>query len=414
MTRFYKGLTPVPETTFYRITEQCAKQLFSDVPDELKWLKANEITFSNELSLSLARESLNNVFTFNELKTFGGIDIVGINDRLGEAEKWFYKMYMDIEPYEWYSRIRDRIKILQNHLSSIKSDKSLPIQTRLIFESQIAFLVDCKDLLIEESIHKFGRIQQKMNESRKNVENDLLKNWIEQYSASGWGVINNPNEDNLIKLKEILENNELFLDDVELILLKNNTRSLDLIYDNLDKCTNHFADKIIPHGSIADLILNLCRGSRQWQFLSDDEYLKITRNKAVIHELQLHNSSIKKAVLAKKLLTYLQSGKFTVSDSFKFQNFGDCIKNVNLIDKDEFITKEDLEMLISCGYPIEIPPEIIQPCYLCEEDEEKVEKILFQDVLTEISTLITYHNPEWFENHKEVFKQTSGRMFSME
>jgi len=39
------------------------------------------------------------------------IVIEGINNRLDEAEKWFYKMYRDIEPLEWYFRIRNRSKV---------------------------------------------------------------------------------------------------------------------------------------------------------------------------------------------------------------------------------------------------------------------------------------------------------------
>jgi len=61
-------------------------------------------------------------------------------------------------------------------------------------------LIDCKDLLIEELIHKGGRIQQKMNESRKKVENE-----------------------------------------------------------------------IIPHDLVAELILDLCRGNRLWQFLNEEK-----------------------------------------------------------------------------------------------------------------------------------------------
>ena len=55
-------------------------------------------------------------------------------------------------------------------LSRIKSDKSLSTQARLIFEAQVDFIVRLKDILIDELIHKMGRIQQSMdgnNSSRK-------------------------------------------------------------------------------------------------------------------------------------------------------------------------------------------------------------------------------------------------------
>jgi hypothetical protein len=413
--RSYQGLIPIPEATFYRIAEQCEKQLYSDVPDEVKWLYANKIGISSEYALPLAHQSLTDVFTFSELKTFGGADIEGISIRLDEAEKWFHKMYLDIEPLEWYFRIRNRIKVFQTHLSSIKYDKSLPSQIRLIFESQVAFIVDCKDLLIEEIIHKGGRIQQEMNESRKGVENDLLIKWNEQYTDIGWSVVNNPTGDNLNKLKAIIEAKKLILNNVELLLLKNKMKSLDFIYDCLDKYTNHFSDKKInPYDTEAGLILDICRGTRASQLLSYDECFKITRNKAIIQELQLPDSSFKKSILAKKLLHYMQNGRFTISDSFKFQDLGERINNIILTENDKFITKEDMEMLINRNYPIEIPPEFTQPCYLQEEDEETLEKIPFKNVLEEVSMLLNHHNPVWFENHKDVFKTMSDHMFSME
>ena len=97
---------------------------------------------------------------------------------------------------------------------------SLPIQARLIFEVPVAFLVDCKDLLIDELIHKGGRIQQKMNESRKKLENEILKKWIEKDSVIGWCVVKNRNEDNFGKLKEKLENRKSFANEVEVILIR--------------------------------------------------------------------------------------------------------------------------------------------------------------------------------------------------
>jgi hypothetical protein len=83
--------------------------------------------------------------------------------------------------------------------------------------------------------------------------------------------------------------------------------------------------------------------------------LKISQNKALINELRLPNPPLAKAVLARKLLNYLQSGKLTISGSFKFQNFGEIISSVDLADKDEIVTKEDLEMMINGDYPLETP-----------------------------------------------------------
>jgi hypothetical protein len=82
-------------------------------------------------------------------------------------------------------------------------------------------------MVLSEFIHKGGRIQQKMNETRKKVENEILKKWIEQYSAIGWDVVNNSDEDNLGKLKKMLENRKSFADEVEVVHIKRHKESFD-------------------------------------------------------------------------------------------------------------------------------------------------------------------------------------------
>jgi hypothetical protein len=82
-------------------------------------------------------------------------------------------------------------------------------------------------MVLSEFIHKGGRIQQKMNETRKKVENEILKKWIEQYSAIGWDVVNNSDEDNLGKLKKMLENRKSLADEVEVVHIKRHKESFD-------------------------------------------------------------------------------------------------------------------------------------------------------------------------------------------
>ncbi len=68
-----------------------------------------------------------------------------------------------------------RERQLKSLLTSIPSDRNEDVQARLVFEIQATFLVECMDLLLDEIIHKRGRIQQSLNASRQKVENDLRK-----------------------------------------------------------------------------------------------------------------------------------------------------------------------------------------------------------------------------------------------
>lgn len=69
--------------------------------------------------------------------------------------RWLEENYTGIEnPVSYYDRIRKRKLKLRSFLSSIKSDESIAIQIRLIFELQVCFFVDLLDFLIEQLILK--------------------------------------------------------------------------------------------------------------------------------------------------------------------------------------------------------------------------------------------------------------------
>lgn len=76
-------------------------------------------------------------------------------------------------PYQWFERTRIKIPPKQQK----------DVQARLIFEIQTAFMVECTDLLIDELIHRRGRIQQSLNASRQKVENDFRSDSLESIRA---------------------------------------------------------------------------------------------------------------------------------------------------------------------------------------------------------------------------------------
>jgi len=168
--RLKRGNIPIPQSTLYRIINSQIDTLTHGAPQELHWLVLQGIEVSNAYNLANARASLSDIFTYTNLKTFGGIDIDGIVSRLQKAQKWFEQTYPGVDVYEWYPRIRLRSKVIRNQLRRIKSDKSLSTQARLTFEAQVDFIVRLKDILIDELIHKMGRIQQSMDGNRHKIE----------------------------------------------------------------------------------------------------------------------------------------------------------------------------------------------------------------------------------------------------
>jgi hypothetical protein len=169
---------PIPQSTFYRFVNSRKESLTS--PRELQCLILFGINVVDTYNLANARASLSTVFTYTDLKTFGGIDIDGIASRLHEAQKWFQQTYPGVNPFEWFPRIRSRSKVIRNHLSRIKADESLSDQALLIFEAQVDFIVRLKDILIDELIHRMGWIQQSKDGRRQKIENRIRTQWIDK------------------------------------------------------------------------------------------------------------------------------------------------------------------------------------------------------------------------------------------
>jgi hypothetical protein len=82
---------------------------------------------------------------------------------------------MNIQIYKIYFAS----KFLHRLLGSIPPNQQFEAQAKLIFEIQAAYIIECKDLLIGELIHKLGRSKQSDNASRQKVENQNRKTALE-------------------------------------------------------------------------------------------------------------------------------------------------------------------------------------------------------------------------------------------
>ncbi len=165
------GILGIAKRTFYHAAKK------TDSESSFPWFARKNINLPSTYSIGRARDSLSTVFTFSDLKTYGGADIRAIYNRWMLARKYF-SIY-EVEPIIFYPELFKRERQLRSLLSSIPPNQQEAIQARLIFEIQAAFLVECLDVLLEEIIHRRGRIQQSMNAARQKVENTLRKNALE-------------------------------------------------------------------------------------------------------------------------------------------------------------------------------------------------------------------------------------------
>ena len=108
-----QGKNTIPQSAFYRFINSRKESLTGGAPRELQWAIIFGITIIDTYDLANARASLSDIFTYTNLKTFGGIDIDGITSRLQEAQKWFQQTYPGVHPFEWFLRIRSRSKVIR-------------------------------------------------------------------------------------------------------------------------------------------------------------------------------------------------------------------------------------------------------------------------------------------------------------
>ena len=407
---------PLPRSTLYRIINNFKETLTKSRPQELHWLSVQGIEVTDTYNLVDARATLSNIFTYNELKTFGGIDLESIALRLDKARNWFNQTYLNVDPFKWFPRVRSRSKVLRNHLSRIKDEKTLSSQARLVFEVQVDFIVDLNDIFIDELIHKMDWIQQSMNDSRQNIENETRTRWINQYYDMGEKVIENPNGENLAKLKEIIDRGKPESEEAELDLMKHHKRDYEKIYEHLEKLTNKFSEnETIPHHVTAQIVLDLCRDNSKWAFLTEEEKKKLTKNR-LIQSLK-DPKQILNVILTKKLINYIKKGKIILIHSFKYQDIGKIIESVELSDDNWMVTREDIEKLIDGTYAINFETEIHQNHYFDEKEESDYQpynKIPFQQVQNQVAGLVADHSPQWFQSHQEIFRTMTDGMFEME
>jgi len=160
-------------------------------------------------------------------------------------------------------------------------------------------------------------------------------------------------------LKELLDHGEPESEEAELELMGQHQVDYEKIYVHLKKLTNTFSEeKITPHHTTALVLLDLCRGERKWKFLTEEERKKLTKNK-LVQNLREPKQCLK-AVLTKKLISYIRKGKITVAHSFKYQDIGKVIESIEFTDGDWMLTREDIEKLIAGTYPINFEAEIFQ------------------------------------------------------
>jgi hypothetical protein len=394
----------MPKTIFYRATKQ---RSVSQHP----WFEGKFIELPSTYSVSDARDSLSTLFTYSDLKTYGGADIQAIYNRWIAAKEYF-SVY-GVKPISFYPEILLRERQLKSLLTSIPSDRHEDVQARLVFEIQATFLVECLDLLTDEIIHKRGRIQQSLNASRQKVENDLRKNALESMRAAIKEILKKPSPDK----EKLYLLSETISEDIKarMILLRRHKESYHLILNMIENLMNILGDDIVFHTNEGLNFYRVASGKMTWKDLDETTKRRLTRDPTLTKAIGDGNEDIAQFLAIDRLVEYVRHGKITFKGSYCFQDIGSRLKEIRVGEGDVFLTGEILEQLIAVTFPVDI-----SPLYETANIHEEVENTAFpdwinlSDVLKEVSKYVRETTPGWFAEHKALFKQQTDSMFNLE
>jgi hypothetical protein len=398
------GKEPLAKSTFYRATEQPLKPQYP-------WFARKFITLPSTYSVADARESLSTVFTYSDLKAYGGADIETIHERWIKAKEWF-SVY-GVDPILFYPEILSRERYLRSLLTSIPPDQQEDIQARLVFEIQAAFLVECLDLLLDEIIHRRGRIQQSMNASRQKVENDLRKSALDLIRAT----IKNNLQKSSPDMEKLYSLSETISEDIKarMVLLRRHKKSYQLILEMIKNLVNMLGEDITFHTDAGQNFYRLAVGETTWKYLDEITKRRLTKNPTLTRLIGDGSEDIAQFLAIDRLVEYIRHGKITFRGSYCFQEIGSRIKEIGVEEGQEFLTSEILEQLIAGTFPVDV-----SPLYETGSIREEIDDLTLPAwvdlsiVLKEVSTHVRETTPGWFDEHIALFKQQTDGMFSME
>jgi hypothetical protein len=365
--------------------------------------------------LRMSQASLYVIFTFSDLKTYGGADIEEIYQRLIKTKEWFsiYK----VEASGFYPEILSRSRFLKKLLNSIPPNQQLEAQAKLIFEIQASFIVECTDLLIDELIRKQGRIRQSDNASRQKVENQLRRDALESIRKDFKNLEKSDKVD-----VSILNKYSTVLIDEEILARITLLRRHSEVYRSLLKLLNDFTMNMTCGVKFqrkeAKTVYQLATGEIIWNGLSEQEKRSIARKPDFMRAIDQGNADIVPLLAINRLIEYTRNGKITFEGSYYYQDIGESIKLVELNIDDGYLTPEILEQFIIGTYPIDGFPlfdlATTDTDIEASDDEIPTTWIDLSDILKEVSIYVRDSNSTWFKEHQELFKKQTDGLFWIE
>jgi len=406
------NLEPLSKSTYYRKVDQTLLSQYS-YEKEYRWFESQKITIPEDYSIEKNRESLSTLFTFSDLKTYGGANLNAIWERLTTSKEWF-SMY-DVKADRFYSQILTRNRFLKNILTSIHPNQKIGAQIRLFFELQAAYVIECMDLFIDEIIHKQGRMRQSDNASRQKTENQFRKEALEKLRKDIKQLANSEKiEPNiLLKCSDVIIDEEL---QTRIKLLENHSDSCQSIMKLINSLTTNMTQGVKFHRNEAKTVYRLATGEITWITLNENEKRSIAWNPDFAKAIDNSSANIVPVIAFNRFIDYIRKGKITFEESYYYQDIGQRIQNIELLDDESYLTPDILEQLSEGTFPVDTNflRNLSTTDIEASDDEVPSSWTNISDILKEVSLYVRTVNSSWFYEHQQLFKMQTDDLFSME
>jgi hypothetical protein len=255
-----------------------------------------------------------------------------------------------------------------------------------------------------------------MNASRQKMENHFRKESLKSIRDSLKGMVLTSSLD--MEMIKNISNPSLDEETTARVeLIKRYSKSYDLISQILENFIVGMKEVVDFHSDEGRLFFQLATGKSDWHLLGEKDRKSLARDVDLIGAIDNGNEEVARLLAIDHLINYIRHGKITFHNSYYYQDLGTRIKNVNISPDDEFLNSNVLEQLISGTFPVNIEAFYNSIVYT---DEDKNEDVLppswidFSEVLKEVSRYVRQTIPNWFDEHKCMFRRQTDGIFSIE
>ena len=410
--RDLENLKPLSKSTYYRKVDQTLLSQYS-YEKEYRWFESHKITIPSDYSIEKNRDALSTLFTFSDLKTYGGADLNAICERLTKSKEWF-SIY-DVKAMRFYPHILTRNRFLKNILTSIHPNQKIVAQIRLFFELQAAYVIECMDLFIDEIIHEQGRMRQSDNASRQKTENQFRKEALEtlRKDLKQLAMSEKIEPNILLECSNVLIDEEL---QTKIKLLEKHSYSCQWILKLINGLTSNMTQGVKFHRIEAKTVYRLATGEITWNTLNENEKHSIAWNPDFVKAIDNSPANIVPVLAFNRFIDYIRKGKVTFEESYYYQDIGKRIQNIEVTDNESYLTPDILEQLSEGTFPVDTNflRDLSTTDIEASDDEVPPSWTNLSDILKEVSLYVRTVNTSWFSEHQQLFKMQTDDLFSME